>query len=77
MSGKGQMTILALIMIVFTLVVFAVLTPTLTSFINATVVNGGLDSNAAALMQMIPFFLILAIVLSVFFMAIPQRPQGG
>lgn len=71
---KGQYTIVALIATLITMVAYAVLYPVLTGFINPLILNITVsDPYTATMLQLVPFFILLAIVLSVIFIVLPVR----
>lgn len=75
---KGQFTVIALVMVFVSLIVFVVLYPVIASFI-ATFVAGSSDTTLNAIVQLLPFFIVLAIIMSIVFYMIPRgqgSPQG-
>jgi uncharacterized BrkB/YihY/UPF0761 family membrane protein len=70
---KGQVTIIALVMTLITLVVFsalyaAILKPTIDDFVNDS------DDEAANMMiQLIPFLMLVSIIVGFLMYVIPQR----
>jgi len=71
---KGQYTIVALIATLITMVAYAVLYPVLTGFINPLILNITVsDPYTATMLQLVPFFILLSIVLSVVFIVLPVR----
>lgn len=72
-KAKGQVTIVTIILALVSLVVFEGLYPALNSFIQNLLPQ--VDSNTGLLVQLIPFFLVAGIVLSIVFYIIPQRQE--
>ena len=71
---KGQYTIVALIATLITMVAYAVLYPVLTGFINPLILNITVsDPYTATMLQLVPFFILLSIVLSLVFIVLPVR----
>lgn len=73
---KGQFTIFALVMVFVSIIVFVILYPTINTFITDFTANSS-DTTLNMVIQLLPFFMLLAIILSVVFYAIPQRQVGG
>jgi hypothetical protein len=73
---KGQMTIIGIIMVVMTIIVFAAMSPILhTAIANATV---GADETTSTVLNLIPFAIVIAILISIFTYAQPyiERIRG-
>lgn len=69
---KGEFSIMGIIGIVITLLVLSALMPVITSVTSNTT---GLDSNAASLLGLIPFFIIVAIIIGIIYQAIPYAKE--
>jgi uncharacterized BrkB/YihY/UPF0761 family membrane protein len=74
MRMKGQYTIVALIATFMTMIAYAVMYPVLMGFLNPLILNiTTSDPYTATMLQLVPFFIILSIVLTVIFIVIPVR----
>ena len=60
---KGQMTVIGLIMIVVALIVLGAFLPVITETIN--VAGSCVTGNTLSLLQLLPFFFVLAILISI------------
>jgi uncharacterized BrkB/YihY/UPF0761 family membrane protein len=70
---KGQVTIIALVMTLITLVVFsalyaAILKPTIDDFANSTD-----DDNLIMVVNLIPFLMLISIIIGFLMYVLPQR----
>lgn len=68
---KGQFTIISLVMVLVMLIVYSQLYPVMEPFIQDLINNS--DPATATLIGLIPFFIALAIIMSVLWYIIPQR----
>lgn len=73
---KGQMTIVGILMVFVTLLVFTTIVPTLQTTINNATQHT--DGMTTLLLELIPFFIVIAIIMSVFTYARPtiERFRG-
>ena len=73
-TKKGQMTIIGLILVFIMIIIVANLMPTITEQIaigkNAT----GLSTSTKMFMDLIPMFIVLAIIITLFIYVVPYRP---
>ncbi len=69
----GQFTIVSLVMVLVMLVVYSQLYPTIEGYITTLV--GESDPATATLLSMLPFFIAIAIIMSVLWYIVPQRQQ--
>jgi uncharacterized BrkB/YihY/UPF0761 family membrane protein len=69
--SKGQYLIVSLIVTMMVIFAFVVLYPILKSAIASAVT--GMDVYTATLLQLTPFFILLSIVLTIIFAALPVR----
>jgi len=72
---KGQFTIISLMMIFVTLIVFAVLYPTLSQYIELAQAEMENDTTTSIMLGLIPFFIVVGIILSIIFYVIPHREE--
>lgn len=75
---KGQMTLVTLIALLLTLLVYMTLLPVLNPFIESTVTYLEADPNEMTdmiimVLRLVPFVMLLAIILSALQYAIPRR----
>lgn len=83
---KGQFLIVSLIATLMTLLAFAAMYPIMKSFINDTVdgcttymnstrvcTGEPMDVYSGTMLQMSPFFIVIAIILSIVFASLPMR----
>lgn len=68
---SGQFTIVSLVMTLVMLVVYSQLYPTIEGYI--TVLIGESDPATATLLSLLPFFIAIAIIMSVIWYIVPQR----
>lgn len=68
---KGQFTIISLVMVLIMIIVYSQLYPILEPFLNELINNS--DPATATLVGLIPFFIALAIIMSILWYIIPQR----
>ena len=68
---KGQFTIISLVMVLIMIIVYSQLYPVIEPFL-ATLINDS-DPATATLVGLIPFFIALAVIMSVLWYVIPQR----
>jgi uncharacterized BrkB/YihY/UPF0761 family membrane protein len=68
---RGQFTIVSLIMIFVMLVIYSQIYPIMKPYIDDLV--GETDEATAVIIALIPFFIAVAIVMSVLYYIIPQR----
>ena len=75
---KGQFTIVAMVMTFVTIIVFISIYPVLNTFITQFLAESE-DATLNMVVQLLPFFILLGIILAIVFYAIPQRQvvQGG
>lgn len=71
-NKEAQFTLIALVMIFIMLIVFSIFLPIMNPYIN-DIVNNTNDPATATLVQLIPFFIVVAILLSIIYYIIPQR----
>jgi len=71
---KGQVTIISILSVVVLLIVFAAFLPTITSAINMTSSYLTEQPMALVLLGMIPLFIVLSIIISIFRGAERQYP---
>lgn len=67
---KGQFTIVSLVMVLIMLIVYSQLYPVMEPFITDLI--GESDPATATLISLIPFFIALAIIMSVLWYIVPQ-----
>ena len=72
MNMKGQFTVVALIVVLMTVIAFARLYPTLNDAIQ-NVTKNATDPYMTSIANGIPFFILLALVLTIIFIAMPQK----
>lgn len=70
---KAQFTIISLIMVFVMLVIYSQLYPVMKPFIDDLIGDLSGDPATAAIIGMIPFFIAVAIIMSVLYYIIPQR----
>ena len=68
---KGQYTIVALIATFITVIAFIVMYPILNGFIQAAI--PGMDVYTATMLQLVPFFIILSIIMTFVFLVLPVK----
>jgi uncharacterized BrkB/YihY/UPF0761 family membrane protein len=68
---KAQFTLISLIMVFVMLIIYSQLYPVMKPYIDSLV--GEVDDATAILIGLIPFFIALAIIMSVLYYIIPQR----
>jgi len=71
---KGQMTVTGIIMVVVTLVVYAAIYPLLSDAIG-TFTNTSGDPWLNMIISLVPLFILLAIIITIFMYVSPQRPE--
>lgn len=69
---KGQFTIVALVMTFVAIIVFIAIYPVLNTFIQQFLAESE-DATLNMLVQLLPFFILLGIVLGIIFYIVPQR----
>lgn len=74
MNDKGQMTFIAILVVFMMLIVFSIFLPEINIVIDETTPE--LDARSSALLNLIPFFLVLGILMSVFTYSRPQYAGG-
>lgn len=67
---KGQFTIISLVMVLVMLIVYSQLYPVMEPFITDLI--GHSDPATATLISLLPFFIALAIIMSVIWYIVPQ-----
>lgn len=67
---KGQFTIVSLVMVLVMLIVYSQLYPVMEHYITELI--GDSDPATATLISLIPFFIALAIIMSVIWYIVPQ-----
>ena len=73
-KAKGQFTIVALIATFMVVIAFAVMYPVINLFIAPLAANITLtDPPTATMLQLVPFFILLSIILTVVFIVLPTR----
>lgn len=70
---SGQFTIVSLVMTLVMLVVYSQLYPTIEGYIQTLI--GESDPATATLLGLLPFFIAIAIIMSVIWYIVPQRNQ--
>lgn len=70
-KSKGQFLVVSLITTIMVLFAFMAIYPVLKARIDASVV--GMDVYAATLLQLSPFFILLSLILTIIFAALPVR----
>lgn len=68
---KAQFTIISLVMVLIMIIVYSQLYPIIEPFLKSLMNNS--DPATATIIGLIPFFIALAIVMSVLWYVIPQR----
>lgn len=68
---KAQFTIISLVMVFIMIIVYSQLYPTIESFLTPLIADS--DPATATLLSLLPFFIVLAIILSVLWYVVPQR----
>jgi len=71
MKMRGQFTIISLVMVLVMLVVYSQLYPTIETYISSLIATS--DPATATLISLLPFFIALAIIMSVLWYIVPQR----
>lgn len=71
LKNKGQFTIISLIAVFLTLILFSAFYPMLNTYLSQLIAQS--DSLTAFLLQMIPAFIAIAIILTIVFYVIPHR----
>jgi uncharacterized BrkB/YihY/UPF0761 family membrane protein len=71
---KGQITIVGIISILVVLVVFSAIMPLLNSVIGNA--SAEADETTSFLLNLIPFFIVIAIIMSIFYYAKPYFQRG-
>lgn len=71
-TNKAQMSIIGLIMVVVMLIVFSVFAPIIVDTVENT--SNYTDSSTGLLLNMIPLFLVLGIIMTIFIYVVPMRP---
>jgi len=71
MKMRGQFTIISLVMVLVMLVVYSQLYPTIETYISSLITTS--DPATATLISLLPFFIALAIIMSVLWYIVPQR----
>jgi len=72
---RGQFTIVALVAVLITLIVYGALYPLIAAQIALLIPQ--VDGTTGMVLNLIPFFIAVAIVLTVVFYALPQQQQQG
>lgn len=72
-THKGQFTIVALILTLITVIAFVVLYPVLDNVISDNL--SSMDATTQTIVKLIPAFIALAIVASMWFFVVPQRQE--
>lgn len=73
--NKGQMTIIGILTIFITLIVFSAIMPSMnTAIANATAHT---DETADLMLNLIPLFIVIAIIMSIFTYAKPYFQRGN
>ncbi len=67
----AQFTIISLVMVFIMIIVYSQLYPTIESFLTPLIASS--DPATATLLSLLPFFIVLAIILSVLWYVVPQR----
>lgn len=73
---KGQFTIVALVMTFVAIIVFVALYPVLNSFITDFLAESE-DATLNMVVQLLPFFIVIAILMGFLWYVIPQRQTVG
>jgi hypothetical protein len=78
---KGQIGLINLVVFVMALIAFFALLPALSEIIDATVTILQTNPNSSTplivgLIQLSPFFILLAMIAGIFVLAVPQRQLG-
>lgn len=78
---KGQIGLINLVVFVMALIAFFALLPALSEIIDATVTILQTNPNSSTplivgLIQLSPFFILLAMIAGIFVLAVPQRQPG-
>lgn len=71
---KGQFTVVALISVLVVLIFFGALYPTIKAQIDT--LTPTLDPTTATVLNLLPFFIVVAIILGVIFYALPVSAVG-
>ena len=76
-NRKAQLTIVGLLLVFIMIIVVANFMPTIAEQIDLAKNNTPtLSTSTKAFMDLIPMFLILAIIITLFIFAVPYRPAG-
>lgn len=76
-NRKAQLTIVGLLLVFIMIIVVANFMPTIAEQIDLAKNNTPtLSTSTEAFMDLIPMFLILAIIITLFIFAVPYRPAG-
>jgi uncharacterized membrane protein YedE/YeeE len=67
----GQFTIVALVMTLVMIIVYSQLYPVIETFLTPLILDS--DPATAALLTMLPFFIAIAIIMSVIWYIVPQK----
>ena len=70
-NSRGQMTLVAILMVMVALLMFATVLPTITYAIDLATPN--LSGMSAVVLQLIPLFMIIGIVMTIFLYSSPQQ----
>ena len=70
---KAQLTLIGIVMVFVALIVFLALSPALDTVITDN--SGSFSGGALILVQLIPFFFIVGIILALFFYISPSTPS--
>jgi len=68
---KGQFTIVALFMVFITILVYIQIYPVLNEYIQ--MILPSVDPATRTILSLVPFFLLLAIIITAFYYAFPHR----
>jgi hypothetical protein len=71
---KAQFTIVSLVMVLVMLVVYAYMYPTIETYIDLLIADS--DPATATLISLIPFFIAIAIIMSIIWYIVPQKGGG-
>lgn len=70
----AQFSIMSIFGVLITLIVFGALYPTIADILSSI---EGLDSGTQAVLNLVPFFMVLAIIIGIIYHAIPIREVWG
>jgi len=77
LNKKAQLTIVGLILVFIMIIVIANFMPTINQQISLSKNNTpNLSTSTEAFMDLIPMFLWLSIIITLFIFAVPFRPEG-